>query len=177
MCMCDNKFPAAVVQSNGRIGCHMHQREQLTKPLQALSARLDHRQLNSHKSKFVRSNRRNVQYIKSSLLYEDEILGVPVHGLIIAKIFNGKFNPKKLIKRDKEDIQIYLSKYMKARNIGINDVEIIDKELGIIGIKKDQIYDRFACESGRASRIENTCLEIWHVIVIMKKKGNMLIID
>ena len=119
---------------------------------------MDHRQLNSHKSKFVRSNRRNVQYIKSSLLYEDEILGVPIHGLIVAKIFNGKINPKKLIKRDKEDIQIYLSKHVKARNIGINDVEIIDKELGIIGIKKNQIYDRFACESGRASRIEKHAL-------------------
>src|SRR5947207_1705069 len=177
MCMCDNKFPATVVQSNGRIGCHMHQREQLTKPLQALSVRLDHRQLNSHKSKFVRSNRRNVQYIKSSLLYEDEILGVPVHGLIVAKIFNGKLNSKKPIKRDKKDIQIYLSKHVKAQNIGINDVEIIDKELGIISIKKDQIYDRFARESGRASRIKNTCLEIWHVIVIMKKKGDMLIIN
>ena len=85
MCMCDSKFPAAVVQSNGRIECHMHQHEQITKPPQVLSTRLDHRQLNSHKSKFVRSNRRNVQYIKSSLLYEDEILGVPVHGLIVAK--------------------------------------------------------------------------------------------
>ena len=82
-----------------------------------------------------------------------------------------------LIKRDKEDIQIYLSKHVKVRNIGINDVEIIDKELGIISIKKDQIYDRFARESGRASRIKNTCLEIWHVIVIMKKKGDMLIIN
>jgi hypothetical protein len=156
--MCDNKFPAAVVQSNGRIGCHMHQREQITKPPQALSARLDHRQLNSHKSKFVRSNRRNVQYIKSSLLYEDEILGVPVHGLIVAKIFNGKLNPKKPVKRDKEDIQIYLSKHVKARNLGINDVEIIDKECGTIGIKRQQIYDRFARESGRASRIEKHVL-------------------
>src|SRR4051794_36396495 len=110
MCMCDSKFPVAVVQSNRRIGCHMHQYEQITKPPQSLSTRLDYRQLNSHKSKFVRSNRHNVQYIKSSLLYKDEILGVPVHGLNIAKIFNGKLNPKKLIKRDKEDIQIYLSK-------------------------------------------------------------------
>jgi hypothetical protein len=158
MCRCDNKFPAAVVQSNGRIGCHMHQREQITKPPQALSARLDHRQLNSHKSKFVSSNRRNVQYIKSSLLYEDEILGVPVHGLIIAKIFNGKLNPKKPVKRDKEDIQIYLSKHVKTRNLGINDVEIIDKECGTIGIKRKQIYDRFARESGRASRIEKHVL-------------------
>ena len=165
MCSCQNS--AAVVQSNGKIGCHMHQRELLTKPPQALSARLDHRKLNSHKSKFVRSNRRNVQYIKSSLLYEDEILGVPVHGLIVAKIFNGKINPKKPIKRDKEDIQIYLTKHVKAKNIGINDIEIIDKELGIIGIKRDQIYDRFVRESGRASRIENTCLGIWHVIVMM----------
>ena len=133
--MCDSKFPAAVVQLNGRIRCHMHQREQITKPPQVLLTRLDHRQLNSHKSKFVRSNRRNVQYIKSSLLYENEILGVPVHGLIVAKIFNGKLNPKKLIKRDKEDIQIYLFKHVKAQNIGINDVEIIDRECGTIGIK------------------------------------------
>ena len=102
MYMCDSKFPAAVVQSNGRIGCHMHQRELLTKPPQAFSARLDHRKLNSHKSKFVRSNRRNVQYIKSSLLYEDEILGVPVHRLIVAKIFNGKLNSKKPIKGTKK---------------------------------------------------------------------------
>ena len=65
----------------------------------------------------MRSNRRNVQYIKSSLLYEDEILGVPVHGLIVAKIFNGKLNLKKLIKRDKEDIQIYLSKQLVLRGI------------------------------------------------------------
>src|SRR5881227_2956439 len=139
MCMCDSKFPAAVVQSNGRIGCHIHQREQITKPPQVLSTRLDHRHLNSHKLKFVRSNRCNMQYIKSSLLYEDEILGVPVHGLIVAKIFNRKLNPKKLIKRDKEDIQIYLSKHMKAKNIGINDVEIIDREYETIGIKRDQI--------------------------------------
>src|ERR1051326_1044994 len=124
----------------------MHQREQITKPSRPLLARLDHRQLNSHKSKFVRSNRRNVQYIKSSLLYEDEILGVPVNGLIVTKIFNGKINPKKPVKRDKEDIQIYLSKHVKARNIGINDVEIIDKECGTLGIKSQQIYDRFARE-------------------------------
>jgi len=136
----------------------MHQREQITKPLQTLLTRLNHRQLNSHKSKFVRSNRRNVQYIKSSLLYEDEILGVLVHGLIVAKIFNGKLNPKKLIKRDKEDIQIYLSKHVKARNIEINDVKIINKECETIGIKRDQIYDRFARESGRASRIEKHVL-------------------
>ena len=30
--MCPCKNPAAVVQSNGRIGCHMHQCELLTKP-------------------------------------------------------------------------------------------------------------------------------------------------
>ena len=97
MCLCQN--PAAVVQSNGRIGCHMHQRELLTKPPQALSARLDHRKLNSHKSKFVRSNRCNIQYIKSSLLYEEEILGVPVQGLVIAKVFTRKLNPKKPMKK------------------------------------------------------------------------------
>ena len=75
------------------------------------------------------------------------------------KIFNRKLNSKKPIKKDKEDIQIYLSKHVKARNIGINDVEIIDKECGTIGIKRDQIYDRFARESGRASRIEKHVLK------------------
>ena len=59
--------PAAVVQSNGRIGCHMHQRELITKPPRALSARLDHKQLNSNKSKFVRSNRRNVHWVDKSI--------------------------------------------------------------------------------------------------------------
>ena len=47
---------------------------------------------------------------------------------------------------------------MKARNIGINDIEIIDRECGTIGIKRNQIYDRFARESGRASRIEKHVL-------------------
>ena len=126
--MCPCKRPAAVVQSNGRIGCHMHQREIITKPPRVLTARLDHRQLNSNKSKFVKSNRRNVQYIKSSLLYEEEILGVPVQGLIVAKIFQGKINPKKLMKKDNDNIQIRLSRHIKARNLGINDIEIIDKE-------------------------------------------------
>src|SRR5436190_19708192 len=107
---------AAVVQSNGRIGCHIHQRELLTKPPQTLSVRLNHRKLNSHKSKFVRSNRCNVQYIKSSLLYEEEILGVPVQGLIIAKVFTRKLNLKKPMKRNNEDIQIYLSRHVKAQN-------------------------------------------------------------
>src|SRR5437868_129751 len=135
MCSCQNL--AAVVQSNGRIGCHMHQRELLTKPSQALSVRLDHRKLNSHKLKFVRSNRCNVQYIKSSLLYEEEILGVPVQGLIIAKVFTGKLNLKKPMKRNNEDIQIYLSRIVKARNLEINDIEIIDKECGTIGVKRE----------------------------------------
>ena len=152
--MCPCKRPAAVVQSNGRIGCHMHQREIITKPPQALSARLDHKQLNSYKSKFVRSQRRNVQYIKSSLLYEEEIQGVPVRGLIVAKIFNGKLNPKKPMKKDKDDIQIYLSKHVKARNLGINDIEIIDNELGTIGVKRDQIDSRLSRLSGRESRME-----------------------
>ncbi len=156
--MCPCKRPAAVVQSNGRIGCHMHQREIITKPPKALSARLDHRQLNSNKSKFVKSNRRNVQYIKSSLLYEEEILGVPVQGLIVAKIFNGKINPKKLMKKDNDDIQIRLSRHMKARNLGINDIEIIDKECGTIGIKRDQIYDRLARSSGKEDELKYTCL-------------------
>ena len=127
----------------------MHQRELLTKPPQALSVRLDHRKLNSHKSKFVRSNRCNVQYIKSSLLYEEEILGVPVQGLVIAKVFTGKLNPKKPMKRNNEDVQIYLSRHVKARNLGINDIEIIDKECETIGVKKDQIYDRLARAIGR----------------------------
>ena len=64
-----------------------------------------------------------------------------------------------LIKRDKEDIQIYLSKHVKVQNIRINDIEIIDKECGTIGFKRNQIYDRFARESGRASRIEKHVLK------------------
>ena len=99
------------------------------------SARLDHRKLNSHKSKFVRSNRCNIQYIKSSLLYEEKILGVSVQGLVIAKVFTGKLNLKKPMKRNNEDVQIYLSRHVKARNLGINDIEIIDKECGTIGVK------------------------------------------
>ena len=152
--MCPCKRPAAVVQSNGRIGCHMHQRELITKPSRALSARLDHRQLNSNKSKFVRSNRHNIQYIKSSLLYKEEILGVPVRGLIVAKIFNGKINEKRPINRDKNDIQLHLSRHVKARNLGINDIEIIDKECGTIRVKRDQIYDRLAHLSGKEGRAE-----------------------
>src|SRR5256884_7774284 len=101
----------------------MHQQEIITKPSKALLARLDHRQLNSNKSKFVSSNSRNVQYIKSSLLYEEEILGVPVQGLIVAKIFNGKINPKKPMKKNNDDIQIRLFRHMKAQNLGINDIE------------------------------------------------------
>jgi hypothetical protein len=88
------------------------------------------------------------------LLYEEEILGVPVQGLIVAKVFNGKLNPKKPMKKDNKDIQIYLSRHMKARNLGINDIEIIDKECGIIGIKRDQIYDRLTRLSGRERRAE-----------------------
>jgi len=122
----------------------MHQREIMMKPPKAIPAQLDHRQL----------NRRNVQYIKSSLLYEEEILGVPVQGLIVAKIFNGKINPKKLMKKDNDDIQIRLSRHMKAQNLGINDIEIIDKECRIIGVKRDQIYDRLARSSGRERRAE-----------------------
>ena len=156
MCPCQN--PAAVVQSNERIGCHMHQRELLTKPPQALLARLDHRKLNSHKSKFVRSNRCNIQYIKSSLLYEEEILGVPVQGLVIAKVFTGKLNPKKPMKRNNEDVQIYLSRHVKARNLRINDIEIIDKECGTIGVKRDQIYARLARLMGREKRVEKHVL-------------------
>jgi len=147
-----------IYQLNGRIGCHMHQRELLTKPSQALSARLDHKKLNSHKSKFVRSNRCNVQYIKSSLLYEEEILGVPVQGLVIVKVFTGKLNLKKPMKRNNEDVQIYLSRYVKARNLGINDIEIIDKECETIGVKRDQIYARLARLMEREKRIEKHVL-------------------
>ena len=87
-------------------------------------------------------------------MYEEEILGVPVQGLIVAKIFNGKINPKKPMKKDNDDIQIRLSRHMKARNLGINDIEIIDKECGIIGVKRDQIYDRLARVSGKERRAE-----------------------
>ena len=106
----------------------------------------------------MRSNRYNVQYIKSSLLYEEEILGVPVQGLVIAKIFTGKLNSKKLMKRNNEDVQIYLSRHVKAQNLGINDIEIIDKECGIIGVKRDQIYTRLARLMGREKRIEKHVL-------------------
>ena len=67
-------------------------------------------------------------FIKSSLLYEEEILGVPVQDLVIAKVFTRKLNLKKPMKRNNEDVQIYLSRHVKARNLGINDIEIIDKE-------------------------------------------------
>ena len=66
---------------------------------------------------------------------------------------------------------------MKARNIGINDVKIIDKECGTIGIKRDQIYDRFARESGRASRIEKYVLKDMVRDSYNEKKEDMLIID
>ena len=44
------------------------------------------------------------------------------------------------------------------RNLGINDIEIIDKECGTIEVKKDQIYDRLACAIGREKRIEKHVL-------------------
>ena len=58
------------------------------------------------------------------------------------------------MKKDNDDIQIYLSKHVKARNLGINDIEIIDKECGILGIKKDQIHDRLAHALNREKRAE-----------------------
>ena len=80
------------------------------------------------------------------------------------------------MKRNNEDVQIYLSRHVKARNLGINDIEIIDKKCGTIGVKRDQIYTRLARLMGREKRIENTCSEIWHVILMMNKKENMLMI-
>ena len=110
------------------------------------------------------------------MLYEEEILGVPVQGLIIAKVFNGKLNSKKPMKKNKDDIQIYLSKHVKAQNLGINDIEIIDKECETIGIKRDQIYERFACASGRESRLEKHVLRDVARDSLMKKKEDMLMI-
>ena len=85
-------------------------------------------------------------------MYKKKILGVPVQGLVIAKVFTGKLNPKKPMKRNNEDVQIYLSRYVKARNLGINDIEIIDKECGTIGVKRDQIYARLARLMGRVEK-------------------------
>ena len=62
------------------------------------------------------------------------------------------------MKRKNEDVQIYFSKHVKARNLGINDIEIIDKECGTIGVKRDQIYKRLARTMGREKRIEKHVL-------------------
>ena len=62
------------------------------------------------------------------------------------------------MKRNNEDVQIYLSRHVKAQNLGINDIEIIDKECGTIGVKRDQIYTRLVCLMGREKRIEKYVL-------------------
>src|SRR5437868_2987517 len=62
------------------------------------------------------------------------------------------------MKRNNEDVQIYLSRHVKAQNLGINDIEIIDKECETIGVKRDQIYARLACLMGREKRIEKHML-------------------
>ena len=62
------------------------------------------------------------------------------------------------MKRNNEDVQIYLSRHVKARNLGINDIEIIDKECGTIGVKRDQIYARLARLMGREKRVEKHVL-------------------
>ena len=62
------------------------------------------------------------------------------------------------MKRKKEEVQIYLSKHVKAQNLGINDIEIIDKECGTIGVKRDQIHARLARLMGREKRVEKHVL-------------------
>ena len=51
-----------------------------------------------------------------------------------------------------------MSRYVKARNLGINDIEIIDKECETIEVKRDQIYARLARLMGREKRIEKHVL-------------------
>ena len=62
------------------------------------------------------------------------------------------------MKRNNEDIQIYLSRHVKARNLRINDIEIIDRKCGTIGVKRDQIYARLARLMGREKRVEKHVL-------------------
>ena len=53
------------------------------------------------------------------------------------------------MKRNKDDIQIYLSKHIKVRNLGINNIKIINKKCKTIGVKRNQIYNRLARLSER----------------------------
>ena len=68
------------------------------------------------------------------------------------------------MKKNKDKIQIYLSRHVKAQNLGINDIEIIDKECGTIGVKRDQIYDRLSRLSERERRAEiHVLMDMAHI--------------
>ena len=155
-------MPAATVQSNDRFRCHAHGKEIITTPKNK-SVQPNHRKINKQQSKFVRSYRRNTQYVKSSLLVDEEIEGQPIKGLFTAKIFTSPLNPNKPVKEKDKETSIKLSKiHVKPINIGIQDLTIVDKELGIIQVDKDKIKQ----DVGRRRRIEQQVqFEINHNLV------------
>src|SRR5688572_27359744 len=129
---CHCGLPAATVQSNDHFRCHVHGKEIIITPKNK-SVQPNHREINKQRSKFVRSYRRNTQYVKSSLLVDEEIEGQHVKGLFTAKIFTSPLNPNKPVKEKDKETSIKLSKiHVKPINIGIQDLTIVDKELGII---------------------------------------------
>jgi hypothetical protein len=101
----------------------------------------DHREINKYKSKFVRSQRRNSQYIKTSFLVDEEIEGQKVRGLFVAKFPGSSINPNKPSKNEKK-VDIKLSRHVKPLNIGVNDIEVEDNDLGLLKVKKNAIKTR-----------------------------------
>ena len=141
---------AVTVQSNNCFRYHMHGKEIITTPKNK-SVQPNHKKINKQRSKFVRSYRRNTQYVKLSLLADEEIKGQPVKDLFTAKIFTSPLNPNKPVKEKDKETSIKLSKiHVKPINIGIQDLTIVDKELGIIQVNKDKIKQ----DVGRRRRIE-----------------------
>ena len=84
-------------------------------------------------------------------MIDKEVEGQPVKGLFTAKIFTGPLNPKKPVKEKDKETVIKLSKvHVKPINIGVQDLTIVDKELGIIQVNKARIRQ----DIGRRRRIE-----------------------
>ena len=68
--------------------------------------------------------------------------GYKVKGLFIATFPGEPIKKNKPFKEKDKEVKIKLSRHVKPSNIGINDIEIVDKELGILGLKKEIITAR-----------------------------------
>src|SRR5271166_6189360 len=82
----------------------------------------NHREINKYKSKFVRSQRRNTQYIKTSFLVNEEIEGQRVKGLFVTKFPGSTIVADKPSKGIEKDLNIKLSRHVKPCNIGVNSI-------------------------------------------------------